>query len=188
MTQPNPLEKNMSDELIRAKRRNWSFAKDGMNQKTVTVEIANLTGAALDFAVAKCEKLVIQVDGASAKCDPCIHSEKYQDLFNPSENWLQGGPIVELEIDNYQRRSSSFYAHRHKRHDIVGSHFNDYPSEPESSAYGDTLLIASLRCYAIAKLGKTIEIPEILLALAPVDAEANDSVDESAPTETPTGG
>jgi hypothetical protein len=42
------------------------------------MKVSELTGAALDWAVAKCEQFV-------------------EDEFEPSENWADGGPIIERE-------------------------------------------------------------------------------------------
>lgn len=67
--------------------------------------------------------------------------------YNPSGDWMQGGPIIEREVcDLYQR--GEWYAR---------IQLNDVPEYVE--AYGDTPLIAAMRCYVASKLGDEVEIP-----------------------------
>lgn len=94
------------------------------------MRVSELQGAALDWAVMQCEEFV-------------------EDVFEPSEYWGDGGPIIEREKIN------------------LGWVFCDgrefwtatmYLAESE----GLTPLIAAMRCYVASKLGDEIEIPEEL--------------------------
>jgi hypothetical protein len=95
-----------------------------------------LTGIALDWAVAKCE--------GSAYHGPAW--TKY------STDWAQGGPIIEREDICINRDDSSreWSAHR------VGDEFGAY--------WGPTPLIAAMRAYVSSKLGKHVAVPLELVA------------------------
>ena len=109
-----------------------------------TVKTNELQGAALDWAVAKCE------GSLAANTNNVFDFKEFN--FSPSTNWAQGGPIIER--DNISITSTNFswwecdngwYAH-------IGDRY----------AHGPTPLIAAMRCYVASKLGDTIEIPEEL--------------------------
>jgi hypothetical protein len=106
-----------------------------------------LSGAALDWAVAKCEGLL----------DDCeIQAGYVWDrgvLFSPTRNWNNCGPIIEREglgVWRYQwneqgESESGWYAE-----DKDGDHVRT----------GTTPLIAAMRCYVASKLGDEVELPE----------------------------
>jgi hypothetical protein len=112
-----------------------------------------LTGAALDWAVAKCEGATDEWhtdkpffwDGV-----PCVREAGHDVEYTPSTDWAQGGPIIEREgIDlQYQGGDTDKWAA-----DMFGA---------ECSVYGDTPLVAAMRCYVTSKLGDEIEVPEDL--------------------------
>lgn len=110
-----------------------------------------LTKAALDWAVAKCEGLDALLDKSypyDKVTGVWVNGFPEQKLYSPSTDWSQGGPIIEREkisID-YDR-------------DIWNA------SKSDQSAYyqGDTPLEAAMRCYVASKLGDEVEIPEELL-------------------------
>jgi Protein of unknown function (DUF2591) len=98
-----------------------------------------LQGAALDWAVAKCE----DKQGKGLDWVPP----------NYSTDWSQGGPIVERErialCPGYLWEAS-------KDFDAIGG---DTDTAVE---HGLTPLIAAMRCYVTSKLGDEVEIPEEL--------------------------
>jgi hypothetical protein len=102
------------------------------------MKTSELTGAALDWAVAKCE----------GKRDNDFGW--WWDNYKPSTDWAQSGPIIERErIETRYDRTGRF-------------------SEPwiaatlERMIIGPTPLIAAMRCYVASKLGDEVEIPEEL--------------------------
>jgi hypothetical protein len=111
--------------------------------KTKTAE---LTGAALDWAVAKCEgKDYCSHDGVDG-IGNAFEATHY------STDWAQGGPIIERErID-----------HNHENGYVVAlmrePHGHDW-----TQAKGPTPLIAGMRCYVASKLGDEVEMPDGLL-------------------------
>ena len=122
------------------------------------MKTSELTGAALDWAVAKCEGRSIDYDGIAYWVDdahgcaiigpgwkvagkPCGYS--------PSSNWSQGGPIIErmgIELHNAADGSEDWVAH----------------GALQVYAFGPTPLIAAMRCYCISCLGDEVDIPEEL--------------------------
>lgn len=105
------------------------------------VKTSELTGAALDWAVAKCDFISVR-NGFDDNCP------EY------STDWAQGGPIIELEginLDNYGKNPQ-------------WSAWTPAPEREsgEAQAYGPTPLIAAMRCYVSSKLGDEVEIPNEL--------------------------
>ena len=116
-----------------------------------------LTGAALDWAVAKC---IYEPDDVVI-CDGRVFA--YDDAtkgFNPATNWALGGPIIEREgialdclrtcfvIDSWGATS-----------EMVRE--GDYYS-PVIEFTGSTPLLAAMRCYVASKLGDEVEVPDEL--------------------------
>lgn len=116
---------------------------------------SELTGAALDWAVAKCEGFRTENDYQYTddkkfngwwQCGP-FH---WQPLCNYSTDWAQGGPIIEREqIHIYPMLLGAWGA----KPVVIG----------EKLTCGTTPLIAAMRCYVASKLGDVVEIPEELL-------------------------
>ena len=98
-----------------------------------------LIGAALDWAVAKCEGVEIIV--------------AQENWHWYSTDWAQGGPIIEREIADIERFSEALWeatAYTKNAQDIVQS--------------GPTPLIAAMRCYVASKLGVEVDVPAELLS------------------------
>ena len=99
-----------------------------------------LTGAALDWAVAKCEGLSTYVEVVEG--------------FKPSTDWSQGGPIIEREIITLiHPRWDGWTAHK----------YDDYKEDESYTLDGETPLIAAMRCYVASKLGDEVEVPAELI-------------------------
>jgi len=99
------------------------------------MKTSELTGAALDWAVANCESVEI------------IVRQENWDWY--SSSWEQGGPIIEREgLDIRKIRTAHAMAWRSVT-------FDDSIKQ-----YGPTPLIAAMRCYVASKMGDDIEIPE----------------------------
>ena len=93
------------------------------------VQTYTLIGDALNRAVAKCERFV-------------------EDVFEPSEHWGDGGPIIEREKISLNHEDGGWIATRCE-------------SPCVSEEYGKTPLIAAMRCYVASKLGDEIEMEEL---------------------------
>ena len=97
-----------------------------------------LTGAALDWAVAKCE-------GVLMRWERSTHDEAPLE-YSPSTDWAQGGVIIEREKIEVFIRDEKWFAYSSL-------------SKPEDF-YGETPLIAAMRCYVASELGDEVEIPK----------------------------
>ena len=98
-----------------------------------------LTGDALDWAVAQCEGVAIESFMAAQSFDE--HAYQY------STGWAQGGPIFEREEICVLAPVRGLWRGR----------------KEGRTQYGPTPLIAAMRCYVAAKLGDEVEIPEELI-------------------------
>ena len=104
------------------------------------MKTSELTGAALDWVVAKCEGFEFQL----AESFIAYHDEGER---NYSTNWAQGGPIIERE---------GIALHLWSSEEWIGD-MGDW------EARGSTPLIAAMRCYVASKLGDEVEVPDELV-------------------------
>ncbi len=107
------------------------------------MKTSDLTGVALDWAVADCEGH--DFPSADAVCG----------IFNPSTYWAHGGPIIErewLDITPWPNESDEELHWQCKQHDSI-----------DCIAFGPTPLIAAMRCYVASKMGDNIDIPKELI-------------------------
>jgi hypothetical protein len=140
--------------------------------KEKTMLTSELTGAALDWAVAKCEGIEIEIMTAEKQhpkasrmnCE-CTPEQEVILLNRPtylvgipngytrfrlaySTDWAQGGPIIEREMlcvnPDHPRGWMAI------------------TNSAELMQFGPTPLIAAMRCYVSSKLGDEVEIPEEL--------------------------
>jgi len=107
------------------------------------VKTSELTGAALDWAVAKCEG-----DVWAAPDGELLGSAVG---LNYSTNWTQGGPIIERERLCPCPSST-----------VVGSAWSATDLTGHITHFGPTPLEAAMRCYVASKFGDTVEIPKEL--------------------------
>lgn len=120
----------------------------------------DLTGPALDWAVAKCEYPEQSVNTALGF--PCLVFGR----FNPSVNWEQGGPIIERErigtwdsADSAHQGEWAAATQEWMSMDVESAEFLNSPMP----YHGPTPLIAAMRCYVASRLGDTVDIPEELV-------------------------
>jgi hypothetical protein len=124
------------------------------------MKTAELTGAALDLAVAKAEGATdFWYDTVATywvKLDGKDRALRYgwAQSYLPSTDWAQGGPLIEREgIDLiYERNSDGHIVQIWAR---IGE---DAPPE----YFGQTGLEAAMRCYVASKMGDTVDIPKEL--------------------------
>ena len=121
------------------------------------MKTAELTGTALDWAVAKARPSKY----GEVTFDP--YTKRVYEMmlagydFRPSADWKTGGPIIEREgistkflcvVDDPKR----WVAYSKPSIKVV----------KPAGVYGPTALIAAMRCYVASKLGADVEIPEEL--------------------------
>jgi hypothetical protein len=119
------------------------------------MKTSELTGTALNWAVAKAEGMhVTMTRGGWFVFDSDAYREFCNDYdddklqsFRPSTNWAQGGAIIERE--------------RVCLLDQGGDYWQALCGWTET--FGDTPLIAAMRCYVASKLGDEVEVPAELI-------------------------
>jgi len=143
-----------------------------------TYKVAELTGALLDAAVAECgEWKTAHEHFPTMTLDPtfsgwfmvkddltgnqaCLLKPRNgmrQDPqhYSPSTNWAIGGPIIERERITVEHHLSA----------ADGPNLCDDGQawcamfDQETTAYGPTPLVASMRCFVASRLGETVELP-----------------------------
>ena len=118
------------------------------------MKTSELIDEGLDRAVAMCEG-----EDSIASCyyaedgTPLYLDEAPLPEWNPSETWEQGGPIIE--------REKIAVTPHHSLHWCAHYQFGQTPGNFKGS-YGETPLIAAMRCYVASKLGDEVEVPEEL--------------------------
>jgi hypothetical protein len=116
------------------------------------MKTSELQGAALDWAVAKCE------GHETLMCRGKLETLFTENGWTPSTNWEQGGPIIENWEIGLKRNAPC----------SDGRQWEASPSIRAKGAgwkfgYGPTPLIAAMRCYVASELGDEVDVPEDLL-------------------------
>ena len=117
------------------------------------MKTSELTGTALDWAVAKCKPDGMEFRHGWRKEPLLVAKHDFGNVFAPSINWAQGGPLIERELialSPYLYTDDAWQATLA----TPDKHYCDY---------GPTPLIAAMRCYVASKLGDEVEIPKELL-------------------------
>lgn len=117
------------------------------------IKTSELTGAALDWAVARCEGLKYTTRN-DVRFEP---RQVYAGDWSPSIDWSQAGPIIEREEIGIRRNAPC----------MDGRQWEASPSITAKGAggrwcYGPTPLVAAMRCYVASKLGDEVDVPEEL--------------------------
>jgi hypothetical protein len=116
------------------------------------MKISELTGAALDWAVAKCEGHDVFIKHAPVQVMYTPKGKRSGYIYTPSTNWSQGGPIIEREGITVSDGSP-----------VTGLEWMACDRGSTHIQHGPTYLIAAMRCYVTSKLGGDADIPEELL-------------------------
>ncbi len=119
------------------------------------MKTSELTGIALDWAVAKCEGHNVFIKHAPIQVMYTPERKRSWYIYRPSTNWSQGGPIIEREVPMLMRTNGG---------DWIAQGSYDTANDKEAQRYyGPTPLVAAMRCYCCAKLGDTVDIPDELI-------------------------
>lgn len=138
------------------------------------IKTSELTGLALDWAVAQCEwdRLFRVRIARPDNWDQAAYLENGSDdrwqiraqvpnvawfadyAFWPSVDWSQAGPIIERE-----------------RISVDSSYTGQWVADTVESRnkftitrVGPTPLVAAMRCYVASKMGATVDVPDVLIA------------------------
>ena len=111
------------------------------------IKTSELTGAALDWAVAKCEGI-----GLGPRGSVVYYHEGEPAMWQPSTDPSQAYPIIFREgIGTYQLNNE------------WSAHCPVNGSSIHACCDGPTPLIAAMRAYVASKLGGTVDVPEELV-------------------------
>jgi hypothetical protein len=154
------------------------------------IKTSELTGVALDWAVAKCEGATdlwfdtvatywVKLNGE----DRALRYGWAGMSYLPSTDWAQGGPIIDRECISVIRADDDFgtdedgycnnvripvwCADRGQQSTTTSTEYQSHDAMFQFYAsevtFGHTPLIAAMRCYVSSKLGNEVEIPEGLM-------------------------
>lgn len=116
------------------------------------IKTSELTGAALDWAVAKCEGKGYELIGIRDDDDP---KQFWPHGRRPSTDWSQGGPIIDAMMKEGLTLSQGG--------PDSGNARCWAKSEGRPGLYsGPTPLIAAMRCLVASKLGDEVDVPDEL--------------------------
>ena len=133
------------------------------------IKTSELSGAALDWAVAKCEgfEIVGVKQGRATFIDHTDDGALNEMPINYSTDWAQGGPIIE------QEKIGVWWATHYVDDDGVeyGNHWyaemgctdENVDSRYCGVADGPTPLITAMRCYVASRLGDEVDVPDELM-------------------------
>lgn len=136
------------------------------------IKTKDLTGAALDWAVAKAVQLPIYQCGEGWPGNHVVNEESLRHPvvtvgltgrmllegpktsenkeWSPSTDWAQSGPIIErglISISPYHYSDDGWRA-------------SIMRPEVHFTAYGDTPLVAAMGCYVLSEIGEAVDIPK----------------------------
>lgn len=77
--------------------------------------------------------------------------------YKPSTDWAQGGPIIERE-----QITIGYYAKVRGGLGVCATRAKVFDDKGWCLMYGDTPLIAAMRCFVTSKLGKEVDVPDEL--------------------------
>lgn len=153
---------------------------------TKPVPVSDLSGPALDWAVARCEGYS-GWDGEDMGFPLHNWESTWVNIHELaySSDWSRAGPIIERESisivrcdDESIRDSKGFYCGKYEprwaavigdRHSTEsdygsqGDYWGLYYKITSSAVIGPTPIVAAMRCYVASRLGDTVEIPEELV-------------------------
>ena len=121
-------------------------------ENDMKTKVSEASGPVLDWMVAKCE-------GVSLDGEVLFLFDGEPEGYNYSNDWSQGGPIIEREGIDVGRDMG---AYPELEDGTLGTElvYQWMASTDRKWQYGPTPLIAAMRCYVASKLGKFVEVPD----------------------------
>lgn len=139
------------------------------------MKVCYLKGSALNWAVAYAEEVnfkenrTTKIQNLDNITSTLILRETFPgsgffERYSPSTNWGQGGLIIERENINIRRCYNN---------GIPNTGFDSWKAQidfknqilvyGDAFDYGETALVAAMRCYVVSIVGREINIPDSLL-------------------------
>lgn len=119
------------------------------------MKTSELTGNALDWAVAKCEGHDAELNYDEVVSFKLVLGDEYRLVWKPSTDWAQGGVIIERECISIEH----CWSDDEESPAMWQATYTNSLTEEQ----GATPLVAAMRCYVASKLGDEIEIPTELM-------------------------
>ena len=120
------------------------------------IKTADLTGPALDWAVAQCESVEVEyINDGITRC--LLRVSPFTSMYRPSVDWSQGGPLIAKE-GTYLRsndEATEWAAGALSKNRLDG--------KPGPMFYAETPLIAACRCLVASHLGDEVDVPDELV-------------------------
>ena len=118
-----------------------------------TIKVSEATPIQLDWLVAKCEKRPLSQASITSMLDRYGHLQlAHGGDYSPTTSWTQSGPIIDQEKILFGPAANQRIAADMRRTGTSGV-----------MGFGETHLIAAMRCYVASKLGEEVEVPKELL-------------------------
>jgi hypothetical protein len=111
------------------------------------MKTSELSGVALDWAVAKAEGVTCAVWQGMAV-------DEFSNPLMYHDDWALGGPIIEREGLAISRVAQDEWSASLIHED------KEYGGVMYTNEHGTTPLIAAMRCYVASKLGDEVQLPE----------------------------
>lgn len=129
------------------------------------MKTAALTGATLDWAVAKAEGHESRI----RPFGPLFGATQYRQAtekgwaYKPSTDWAHGGPIIEREkIELAWWHSSQAWQASQPLLGRWSAADGEFIGDSHFPREGPTPLVAAMRCFVASKLGDEVEVPSQL--------------------------
>lgn len=126
------------------------------------VRTEQLTGAALDWAVARAEGLTVFVGMNHTLTGPAVRELGVEDepVFSPSTDWLFVGALIEREEIAVMPTDRGWFTSMSDTNEEEGTvvNFSKRAASP---------LISALRCFVSRKIGDEVDLPDELVEIAP---------------------
>ncbi len=120
----------------------------------IEVKTAELSGAALRWAVAQAEGLEVTIYPPEYGNGHRIAVKGRSETYRPDTNWSQGGPLFSKHLIEFVVEHEDV---------ICAVLCDDYGMQVSEFRCGETHLIAACRAIVAAKLGDTVAVPAELL-------------------------
>jgi hypothetical protein len=139
------------------------------------IKTSELTGAALDWAVAKSKGITLyrSKEGKWMTADYGQFNPRHgAPWWHPSTNWGQGGPIIEREKIDLTAHLNYWEAKLWANREVInGMPLAIATATLRSRRVSNSIcmhepmaLVAAMRCYVASKLGDEVEIPTEITA------------------------
>lgn len=135
------------------------------------IKVAEATGSALNWLVARCEGYELQLDDEVSgpwlvPVEGYFHDQKPLTMVKYSTDWTQGGPIIareDISFRKYHNPSSEAHGKYYARICRESGTLVGWYQTTGFQQTGPTPLIAAMRCFVASKLGEEVEVHNELL-------------------------